>query len=135
MKLLFAILICALPVAWDLIIGRVFWRDKKVVNHPATTAVRILLMLALAYFNPTVEVWRSLALTITFHFLVFPILYNRLILNQAWYFIGTTALSDRIELKVRGTISTEGVYFFKFLFLLISVTYYVTTCVQWWCFN
>jgi hypothetical protein len=135
MKILFAILLCALPVAWDLIIGRVFWRKKTVVNHPATTAVRLLIMLALAYFNPTVEVWRSLALTVTFHFLVFPILYNRLILNQAWYFIGTSALSDRIELRIRGTISTEGVYFFKFLFLLISVTYYVTTCVQWWCFN
>lgn len=40
MKLTFAILLCVLPVTWDLIIGRVYWKKKTVVMHTITALVK-----------------------------------------------------------------------------------------------
>lgn len=133
MKLLFGILLCALPVACDLIIGRVCWKKKTVVQHVLTSGIRLAIIALLSILNPAVEFWRSALLAIAFHYSFFPVLYNRLILGVRFDYLGTTALSDRLEQDVRDIISTPGVFFFKIAFLLIAIKFYASVCIQWDC--
>lgn len=77
MKILFAILLVTIPISWDLLIGRIFWKKKTVVAHMLTTSVRLLIMAGLSYLNPSVEFWQSMLLSVSVHYFVFPILYNR----------------------------------------------------------
>lgn len=125
MKLLFGILLCVLPVAWDLIIGRAYWKKETTVKHVLTASVRLLIIAGLALLNPDIEAWRSVLLAVSFHFFVFPILYNRLIMDQRFDYLGTSAWSDRIEQKIRNTITTPGVFALKLMFLMTAIKFYV----------
>lgn len=132
MKLLFAILLCVIPVIVDLFFGRIYWRKKTIVQHMFTATIRIIIIVGLSLLN-SIELWRSALLAVSFHYLVFPILYNRLILGQRFDYLGTTADFDKAERWVRDIISTPGVFFFKILFLIIAVKLYISLCFQWWC--
>lgn len=125
MKLLFAILLCVLPVAWDLIIGTVYWKKNTTVEHVLTASVRLLIIAVLVLLNPDIEAWRSVLLAVSFHFLVFPILYNRLIMDQRFDYLGTSAWSDRLEQKIRDKITTPGVFALKLMFLMTGIKFYV----------
>lgn len=133
MKLLFALLLCILPVAWDLLIGRIYWKKKTVVAHMLTASVRLLIMAGLSYLNPSTVFWQSMVLSVSVHYFVFPILYNRLIILKEWDYIGTTALLDRAENWLRGKISPLGVITLKVMFLASGIQLYVNKCIHWNC--
>lgn len=135
MKLLFALLLCILPVAWDLLIGRIFWKKKTVVAHMLTASIRLLIMVGLSYLNPSVMFWQSMLLSVSVHYFVFPILYNRLIILKEWDYVGTTAWLDRAENWLRGKISTLAVITLKIMFLASAIKFYHSACVQWSCLS
>lgn len=131
MKLLFAILLCVVPVLWDLFIGRIYWKKKTVVMHTITAAVRGLIVIVLSYFN-NVELLRSILLSISFHYAFFPPLYNRLIIMQPWYYVGKTALLDRIETWLAQRLSGWFIIWFKVSFLGVGIVYYIHGCLRCW---
>jgi hypothetical protein len=133
MKLLFALLLCTLPVAWDLLIGRIYWKKKTVVAHMLTTSVRLLIMAGLSYLNPAVMFWQSMLFSISVHYIAFPPLYNRLIILKEWDYVGTTALLDRAENWLRSKISTLGVITLKVMFLASATQLYINKCIHWDC--
>ncbi len=133
MKLTFALLLCVVPVLWDLIIGRIYWRGKTVVNHFFTAGVRLAIMVVLSYYNPSAMIWQSLLLAVSFHTIAFPPLYNKLIIQKEWHFIGKTALLDRAEDWLRGKITGWGVITLKVAFLMTGIKFYVNPCVHWEC--
>jgi hypothetical protein len=133
MKLLFAFLLCILPVAFDLLAGRIYWKKKTVVAHMLTASVRLLIMAGLSYLNPSVMFWQSMLLSVSVHYFVFPIAYNRLIILKEWDYVGTTALLDRAENWLRGKIGTLGVITLKVMFLASAVKFYINPCVHWNC--
>lgn len=124
MKVLFALLLCAVPVAWDLVAGLHYKNKGSSVPHTFTSTVRIILMTGLIWLAP-VTWWQSLLLTIGFHWFVFPILYNVKVLNVHWSYVGETAVLDRLERKVRNAITTPGVYFLKLALLMSAVKFYI----------
>lgn len=134
MKLLFAILLCTIPVLWDLAAGRYFWKKKRTVPHWVTSLVRLLIMAVLAYYNPAVEPWRSVLISVGFHYFFFPALYNRLVIDQKWDYLGKTALLDRFEAWVRSKLTKEFVIWFKIAFLMTAIKFYINPCVHWDCF-
>jgi hypothetical protein len=133
MKLLFALLLCILPVAFDLLAGRIYWKKKTVVAHMLTASVRLLIMAGLSYLNPSVMFWQSMLLSVSVHYFVFPILYNRLIILKEWDYVGTTALLDRAENWLRGKIGTLGVITLKVMFLASAIQLYINKCIHWDC--
>jgi hypothetical protein len=90
-----------------------------------TSGVRLAIMAILAYFGP-VDFWRSMLLSISIHWFIFPILYNRLIIMKAWDYVGTTALLDRAEQWIRARLGIPTIFFLKFCFIAIGVSCYVT---------
>lgn len=135
MKLLFALLLCILPVAWDLLIGRIYWRKKTAVAHMLTASVRLLIMAGLSYLNPAVEFWQSMLLSVAWHYALFPPLYNKWIILKEWDYVGTTAWLDRAENWLRGKISTLAVITLKIMFLASAIKFYHSACVQWSCLS
>lgn len=133
MKILFAILLVTIPISWDLLIGRIFWKKKTVVAHMLTTSVRLLIMAGLSYLNPSVEFWQSMLLSVSVHYFVFPIAYNRLIILKEWDYVGTTAWLDRAENWLRRKIGTLGVITLKVMFLASGIQLYVNKCIHWDC--
>lgn len=124
MKILFALLLCALPVAWGLVAGLHYKKKGSSVPHTFTATIRGILMVALCWLAPVMW-WQSALLTVGFHWLVFPILYNRKVLDVHWSYVGETAALDRLERKVRNTITTPGVYFLKLALLMSAIKFYI----------
>jgi hypothetical protein len=133
MKILFAILLVTLPISWDLLIGRIYWKKKTVVAHMLTSGIRLFIMAGLSYLNPAVMFWQSMLFTVSVHYFVFPILYNRLIILKEWDYAGTTALLDRLESSVKLKLGGWFVVWFKVAFLATGIKFYVNPCVHWNC--
>lgn len=125
LKLLFAILLCLITPGE---VGGDWWlyyRRGKEDNHTLTTLIRWALMFALSWFNPTVQFWQSILLTLSFHWLFFPILYNVIVLKKPFDFLSENVWYDRKEQWVRDRISTGGVFFFKIVACALGVYLYI----------
>ena len=124
MKLLFAILLTAVPVAWDMWAGFHYKKKGRSVPHTFTATIRGILMVGLIWLAPVMW-WQAALLTVGFHWLVFPILYNTKVLGVHWSYVGDTSMLDRLERKVRDKITTPGVYFLKLALLMSAVKFYI----------
>ena len=124
MKILFAILLTAVPVAWDMWAGFHYKKKGSSVPHTFTATIRGILMVGLIWMAPVMW-WQSALLTVGFHWLVFPILYNTKVLGVHWSYVGETSKLDRLERKVRDKITTPGVYFLKLAWLMSAVKFYI----------
>ena len=124
MKIIFALLLCAIPVVWDLVAGLHYKKKGSTVPHTFTATIRGILMVGLIWLAPVMW-WQAALLTVGFHWLVFPILYNTKVLDVHWSYVGETAVLDRLERKVRDKISTPGVYFLKLALLMSAIKFYI----------
>jgi len=127
-KLVFALLLCIVPVAAELILDYLlYYAEGKPDNHIFTAGFRVAFMISISLLNDTTKKWQSLLLTFGFHLLWFPILYNLLILHQPFDYIGTTAWTDRVEQQIRDIITTPGVLFIKLAVFGSAVKFYINT--------
>lgn len=124
MKLLFAILLTTVPVAWDMWAGFHYKKKGSSVPHTFTSTIRGILMVGLIWLAPVMW-WQSALLTIAFHWAVFPVLYNRKVLDVHWSYVGETAKLDKAERWLRNKITTPGVFFFKLALLMSAVKFYI----------
>lgn len=124
-KLIFAILLCLVALAEVAVDWWLYYRRGKEDNHTLTMLIRWALMFVLSWFNPTVEFWQSFLLTFTFHWLFFPILYNRLVLKKPFDYLSENVWYDRAEQWVRNRISTPGVFFFKIVAFALGIYLYI----------
>jgi hypothetical protein len=124
MKLLFAILLTTVPVAWDMWAGFHYKKKGSSVPHTFTSVIRGIGMTALVLLSPVMW-WQAALLTVGFHWLVFPILYNTKVLGVHWSYVGETAKLDKAERWLRNKITTPGVFFFKLALLMSAVKFYV----------
>lgn len=124
MKLLFAILLTAVPVAWDMWAGFHYKKKGSTVPHTFTATIRGILMVGLIWLAPVMW-WQAALLTVGFHWLVFPILYNTKVLGVHWSYVGDTSMLDRLEKKLRNAITTPGVFFLKLALLMSAVKFYI----------
>src|SRR5690606_41320401 len=96
MKILFALLLCAAPVAVDFYAGKYYTKKGSSVPHFFTSTIRGILMVALIWLSPAMW-WQSALLTVGFHWVVFPVLYNLKVLDVHWSYIGETSKLDKAE--------------------------------------
>lgn len=131
MKTLFAILLVVIPIAWDLIAGRIYWKKKRIVDHMFTAGVRLVIMALLAFLN-SVSFGQSILLSVAFHYAFFPPLYNRIIINQPWHYIGKSSWTDKIESWIAEKTTGLVIIWFKACLLGVGIVFYVHGCLRCW---
>lgn len=105
---------------------------KRSVNHPLS-ALLTLSIAGLGLFNHTVETWwQTPLLSLSFHYLVFDILFNRTVLNRPVDYFGSNPW-DRFHEWVAGKITWWGLLTLRFMIFASAVNFYFRPCIYEGC--